>query len=116
MEGFKEKIQGLRENTLKSIAFGTDYVRGKITLSSDKLLCLATPFSTGWRAYVDGHEVEVHCVNERYPGIVVPEGTHKIRFRYHMPYKKEGFLLSIFGIAALIALLLYDIKKKRKAG
>ena len=116
MEGFKEKIQGLRENTLKSIAFGTDYVRGKITLSSDKLLCLATPFSTGWRAYVDGHEVEVHCVNERYPGIVVPEGTHKIRFRYHMPYKKEGFLLSILGIAALIALLLYDIKKKRKAG
>ena len=30
--------------------------------------------------------------------------------------RNEGFLLSIFGIAALIALLLYDIKKKRKAG
>ena len=115
VKGFEKKIKSLGKNTLKDIRLGTDSVRGKITLSSDKLLCLATPFSTGWKAYIDGHEAEVHCVNERYPGIVVPKGTHKIRFRYHMPFKKEGFFVTLFGVACFILLLIFDYKKK-KAG
>lgn len=113
MKGFEEKIADLQKNTLQNIEVGTDSVSGNITLSSDKLMCLATPYSIGWKAYVDGQEVEVHCLNERYLGIVVPQGQHDISFRYHMPYKKEGFLLSIFGLIALITLLLFDLRKKK---
>lgn len=113
MKGFGEKIADLQKDTLQNIVFGTNTVSGDITLSDDRLMCFATPYSKGWKAYVDGNETEVHCVNERYSGIVVPEGHHDILFKYHMPYKKAGLFISLSGIIALIALLIFDYMKKK---
>jgi hypothetical protein len=37
---------------------------------------------TGWRAYVDNKEIEIHQANHGFMGIVVPRGKHKVEFVY----------------------------------
>ena len=112
MEGFEKKTAKLRENTLQNIALGTDTLTGDITLGKEKLLCLAVPYSKGWEAFIDGRKTKVYNVNVRYQGIVVPSGEHAIEFRYHMPYKKTGTVLSLLGLAVFIAMIGLDRRKK----
>ena len=113
MNGFAEKITALKEDTLQNMKLGTDSMSGTITLSKAKILCFATPYSSGWKACIDGKETEVYCLNERYPGIVIEKGYHTVEFKYQMPYKKAGFIVSVIGILGLAAIIFFDAKKVR---
>ena len=70
------------------------------------------PYSKGWEAFIDGRKTKVYNVNVRYQGIVVPAGEHAIEFRYHMPYKKTGTVLSLLGLVVFIAMIGFDRRKK----
>jgi hypothetical protein len=63
------------------------------------LLVVAEAWDPGWRARVDGERAPVHRVNVAQLGVVLPEGTHHVTFRY----RPRGFLpgLSLAGAAAL---------------
>ncbi|MBE5814274.1 MAG: hypothetical protein E7320_03570 [Clostridiales bacterium] len=105
MKQFPEKIQALQANTLEDLELDTDTVRGTLTLDSPKFLCMAIPYSDGWKALIDGKEAEVLVANERYLGVVVPEGEHNIVFMYSTPGKRAGAIVSLIGITAFLALL-----------
>lgn len=105
MDKYAEKIGRLKENVLQDVQFGIDTVSGNISLEDDQLMCLAIPFSEGWKAYIDGREEETYCLNERYVGVVVPAGRHNVRFHYSEPYKKTGCLVSVMGIAAFVFII-----------
>ena len=109
---YQSKIEKLRENTLQNIEFDTDTVRGSISLEEPKLLCLAMPYSKGWKAFIDNEQTEVLNVNERYMGILIPAGTHNIRFNYSMPYKKAGAVLTLIGILVFIVII---VRYERKS-
>ena len=105
MDKYAEKIGRLKENVLQDVQFGIDTVSGNISVEDDQLMCLAIPFSEGWKAYIDGREEETYCLNERYVGVVVPAGRHNVRFHYSEPYKKTGCLVSVMGIAAFVFII-----------
>ena len=63
MDGYTEKIEKLRENKLENIEFGTNSVMGEITVDDARILCLATPYSKGWEARIDGNETEVFSLH-----------------------------------------------------
>ena len=71
------------------------------------------PYSEGWEAFIDGEKTRVFRVNIHHQGIVVPAGEHTIELRYHTPYKREGAALSALTAAVLIALAVWDKKKRR---
>jgi len=114
MGQYAEKTVKLRETALENVRFGTDTVSGEIRTDENKLLCLAIPFSKGWNAYIDGDKAEVHCLNGRYIGVVVPTGVHNVRFHYIRPYQNIGYLISAAGIAAFLFIIIaYSDKRKR---
>lgn len=113
MDRYAERISALQENTLQNITLDTNVIRGEINVDSPQLLCMAVPYSAGWKAYVDGEETPVMLTNERYPGILVPIGSHEIEFCYSMPYKHMGIALSLVGMTALIAVAVPAEKKYR---
>ena len=113
MDGYAEKIGALQRNTLQNIQLGTDEIRGELTIDMPKLLCMAIPYSLGWKASVDGTEASVMVVNERYLGVSVPAGAHTIEFRYSTPYKYAGLALSLTGAAAFAAVVLVTEKRRR---
>lgn len=63
-------------------------------------------------AFIDNEQTEVLNVNERYMGILIPAGTHNIRFNYSMPYKKAGAVLTLIGILVFIVII---VRYERKS-
>ena len=117
MDAYSEKISKLKENVLENVQLGVNTLSGDISTEKEKLLCVAIPFSEGWRASVDGQEVKVYCLNKRYLGLLIPSGNHRVVFRYHTPYKMIGLCVSGFGLCAFaLVILLGEKKEKRHSG
>ncbi len=110
MEGYKNKINKLQANTMQNINYGNNYVEGTINTNTNGILQISTSYSDGWRAYVDGEEVEVLKVNKAFIGINLEVGKHDVRFEYETPYLKLGLVFSIIGIIAYIFIIILDRK------
>lgn len=104
MDDYDIKIENLQMSTLQDVKFGIDCVSGELECEWPQLLCMAIPYSKGWKALVDGEETDVLLVNERYLGVAVAEGRHEIVFTYQMPYGKAGIALSLTGVMGLLLL------------
>ena len=52
------------------------------TLSEPGMLVLADSFYPGWVASVEGKEVEILPANHLFRGVLLPAGTHRVRFEY----------------------------------
>ena len=90
---------------------------GKINfgkVDDKKLVYTSIPYDEGWKVYVDGKEVETKALANSFLTFNIDKGTHKIKFKYHIPYFKEGIILTIFGISVLIIDKLYGKKIKEK--
>ncbi len=112
MGSYRSRIAKLKKNTLQNVQFATDTISGEISLKEPKILCLAIPYSTGWKAFIDDEKTQVLCLNERYMGILIPAGDHNIRFQYSMPYKKAGMVISLIGLVGFIVLIVFSEQKR----
>ncbi|HLD24937.1 MAG TPA: YfhO family protein [Patescibacteria group bacterium] len=79
----------------------------------DAFLVLSDTYYPGWKAYVDGKEVFVYRTNYAFRGVLVPQGTHEIVFRYQPLSFAIGLWMSIvsFGVWGILL-----IKKKFYGG
>lgn len=110
-------VNKLSEYSLDNMEIGTDSVSGTINLDSGKFLTFAIPYSKGWKAYVDGEEVDILEGNLTYMAIYVSEGEHTIKLIYNTPLFNEGKYVSVLGIVLLGAYIIVTeqgIKRKRK--
>ena len=114
MEGYRERIQRLRESSLENIKMQDNTVTGNISLDKAKILCLAIPYSEGWEAYVDGKKRDTFLANGMYLAVLLEAGEHQVRMEYHTPLLKEGLLISVCGSAALGLLVVVLGQRGRK--
>lgn len=114
MEGYGEQLQKLQEDTLENMVIGTDRVTGEIAVEEPKVLCLAIPYSEGWKGYVDGKEVPLFQANRMYMGIALEKGEHKVELVYGTPLLKAGLMVSVFGVLALGGVV-FILEYKRKS-
>ena len=103
-EGYEEKIEHLKRNSLQQVAFGADELTGNLICDSPGILCVTVPYSEGWTAYVDGKAADVCCVNEHYLGLYAETGSHEIRLVYKRPHQTLGIIISFIGILLFIGL------------
>ncbi len=113
MDDYPEQVTALKESSPEDLQIGTDTVSGEITRDRPGLLCVAIPYSAGWKACVDDMQTDVLLANGHYLGVPVPEGTHRITLHYDRPYKTAGLLLSAAGLAMLAVLILFTERKIR---
>lgn len=68
-------------------------------------LVLLDSFYPGWRAYVDGREVEILQANYAFRAVEVQAGKHEVEFRYRPWTFYFGLVVSclalILGLVAL---------------
>jgi len=71
-------------------------------------LRLYTFYFPGWRAYVDGEEVEIEVAGpEGFITLWVPEGEHEVLVRFEdTPPRTAGWVISAAGLAVLIVTLI----------
>ena len=111
LQDFPDRIERLREDTLQNVVFDADKISGDLKLENNKLLVMSIPYSTGWKAYLDGTETTVYRADDMFMSIAVPAGEHSIEFRYETPFYKPGLITTIIALAAFAALIIIGEKK-----
>ena len=72
---------------------------------------ITIPYSSGWKAYVDGEEQHIINSNDMYMAIEIPAGKHHVSLRYKTKGITAGFMATSVGIIALASY--YVIKRRR---
>ncbi len=121
MESYVEHVTGLQQNVLEAVdlhndnrSFSTSWVTGEIALNEPKLLCLSIPYSTGWRAYVDGEEQSLLKANMMYMALELEAGAHTIELVYETPGLLAGCIISCMGVMCLGGIYLFCRRGRRK--
>ncbi len=75
-----------------------------VTSNKPSLLILTDSIYPGWRATVDGANVEIFQADINFRGVMILEGEHIVRFSYEPRSLKVGIIFSIIGLLSLIVL------------
>ena len=110
----EEKLGKLREYPLTDIEVGQDEIRGEYEADKDTLLMLSIPYSTGWKAFIDGKEERILKGDLMYMAVPVSRGKHSIRLSYETPYLRAGAVMSFIGIIMLIMISYFSTIKRKK--
>lgn len=101
------------------ISYGIhDIVIETETTGNNFLFLSETFYPPGWKAFIDGTETEIFKTNYLYRGIIVPQGKHKIEFRYKSDAYETGRSLTvgtnIFMLTILAGTILIWLIRKKK--
>jgi membrane protein YfhO len=87
----------------------------RVTLVADLTraghVVLVDTHDPGWKATVDGRPAPVHQANLAFRAVAVPEGRHRIEFRYRPASVSWGAALSLAGLGMVAAL---GIRRRRR--
>ncbi len=113
MTSLSERMTSLTEESLQNVEVSGNTLSGTLTLSKDKILCIAVPYKEGYVLTVDGKAVEIGEVNNIYMGAQITAGKHEIRLTYDTPGLYLGAVLSVFGIAYIVMLFIFWKKREK---
>ncbi len=112
MDNYEKYIDALREEVLENVETNWRGLTGNISVSKDKVLCIAIPYDEGWSAYVDGEKVKIYQANTAFMAVELSAGNHQVELRYWTPGLTAGIICSVIGFVSLIVLIIYWRKKK----
>ncbi|PIF05501.1 MAG: hypothetical protein CSA36_06245 [Draconibacterium sp.] len=72
------------------------------TTVNNQLLIYQQNYFNGWKVFVDGKEAEMLVGNFTHMAVLVPEGTHKVTFKYTNRLIIAAFLVSYFVFISLL--------------
>ncbi|MGQ1785276.1 MULTISPECIES: YfhO family protein [unclassified Saccharicrinis] len=71
-------------------------------------------YPKGWNAYVDGEKIDIKRANYILRAVMLPEGQHKLEFKFEPVSFKLGQLISLISSLLILALILFAIYKSVK--
>jgi hypothetical protein len=91
---------------LSVVRFDVNTLKVKTDFSVPRILVYNDSYTSSWKAYLDGTQVELLRVNGAFKGIRVPAGSHTAEFAYQPPggawvYITAGIAFFIFMIATV---------------
>ena len=105
------------EGSVKMTAYAPNKLNYTATVNSKQLIIFSEVYyADGWKAFVDGKEVEIRKVDYLLRGIEVKKGTHKIEFTFDIPKYHTSNTYSLLGSGIVLLLVVggfwMDRKKK----
>ncbi|HEV2066479.1 MAG TPA: YfhO family protein, partial [Thermomicrobiales bacterium] len=85
-----------------------DELSASVTAASPGLVVFSEAHADGWRAYVDGEEVDILRTNGALRGVPVPAGEHTIEMRYDPVELRIGLWTTGITGMALLALAAWN--------
>ena len=70
-------------------------------------LVLSEVYDPGWRAYIDGEQVDILTTNFVLRGIPIPAGEHTVELRYEPRSLQIGLAITGFAIIAMLAAVIF---------
>jgi hypothetical protein len=78
-------------------------------------LVLADPYYPGWRAFVDGGEVNILRANHLFRAVPLPPGEHEVRFVFEPSSLRAGALVTLLGAIAAVVLVAMSLRGRSPA-
>lgn len=78
-------------------------------LPEARILVFMDSWYPGWRAWVDGSEVQLLKAHDAFKAIVVPAGTHTVTFAFRPKSFYSGLIISLATFSGLLGLLIGTI-------
>lgn len=114
MEVFSEYYRGLAKGAFEVESFRDDKIKGSASSQPGREYLLFTiPYEEGWKAWVDGKEVEPMAGLEVFLAVKIPDGTHQVQLRYIPPGLKIGSLLTVVSAMLLAFWVFFELKCSR---
>lgn len=95
------------DSTVKIVRYLPNSVELTVKTNKPQLLVLSDNYYPGWQATIDGDKTEIYRTNFTFRSVVVPEGTHTIRFAYEPFSFKLGVFMSIASIIVSSIFFIY---------
>ncbi|HTY37292.1 MAG TPA: YfhO family protein [Bacteroidota bacterium] len=106
--------------TAEYVRYGLQDLELRVTATGNNLLFLSEAYyPTGWKAFIDGHEVSIYRLDYMFRGLIVPAGTHKVEMRFLPDSFRIGRSISLAANILLVGGLAwagFDVWRKRKKG
>lgn len=109
-ELFQQGLEKLSQSTLKCTKSTDTRIEGTIDVKEDGLFYTSIAYDKGWRAFVDGEEVEITPVCDALVAFKLDAGHHDIQLKYCPAGFVPGVIITFVSIALLIGL--YVLSKK----
>jgi hypothetical protein len=91
----------------------TNEVTVRTESSAQGLLVLSDTYYPGWQAEVDGREAAVLRANHTMRAVVVPAGSHTVRFQFRPRSVFVGFFLTLAGMVAMGMMMAFPGRRTR---
>ncbi|MBQ3073973.1 MAG: YfhO family protein [Ruminococcus sp.] len=111
---FEAGAEKLFRNTLKVTEWTQTGLKGKITAEESGLLTTSVLYDEGFRAFVDGKEVNITPVGETFIAFPLSEGEHEIELKFIPKGLGAGIAVTIAGIILFALLMTFVAIKRRK--
>lgn len=89
------------EHVLEDIVVGEDCITGTIAVPEQRILQLSVPYSSGWKAWVDGEEADLMKSDILYMALPLSAGKHTIILKYSTPCLSIGCIVSALTLLSL---------------
>ena len=106
-------MEMLNDETYNITEYDDTYIKGEITAKEDGYMYTSIIFDKGWKAYVDGEEVEISSVKSAMLTVPITKGTHTVELKYKPDGFALGWLVTVGSILILVCCVLYDVNKKK---
>ncbi len=107
-----EQLDVLKQIEIYDLEAENDHVSCDVKIDDNRLVCFSIPYSTGWKAKVDGKDVTLLNCDLQYMALELEKGTHHIELSYSTPHLKAGALGSFCGFVIWFGLMIFEEKKK----
>ena len=106
--------------TAEYVHYGIQDLEVRVHASGNNLLFLSESYyAAGWKAFLDGNEIPIYCLDYFFRGVIVPAGDHTLR----MTFEPRGFYLgkkislgtNILVLASLAGAVVLGARKKKTA-
>ena len=110
-ELFQQAREKFSKSVMKAAEVKDSYIRGNIDVAEDGLFYTSISYVDGWKAYVDGQEVEITPVGNAMLAFRITAGAHIVELRYTPEGFKAGLIITICGLLIFIAMVILRWRK-----
>ncbi len=111
-ELFREGYEKLSQSTLNCTKSTDTLIEGTIDVKEDGLFYTSISYDKGWKAYVDGEEVEITPVCDAMVAFKLDAGQHEIKLKYCPQGFVLGVIVTLLSIALFALVIVLSTKKE----
>lgn len=82
--------------------------------SHDGLLVLSEIYYPGWKAYIDGQEVEILRTDYNLRGMCIPKGKHEVVMRFESESFSRGRMLTLSTVVVCVVGIVASVVRSRQ--